>query len=159
MEEQPTLHTNWGKPMETSQKPRSRPPVLTLLLAVVMGAVLVTASKYFFPDEASAHDPLVDLMVQKLVGKWEQKVKESYIDMELLPDGSCSYALREAGRLDIVGKWALKEGRLILHIDKVNAGSNFRVGEDVTLGPVISVDSRLLMLGSEENKTIFRRRP
>ncbi len=130
-----------------------------LLLALVTGALLVTASKYFLPDEASAHDPLVDLMAQKLVGKWEQKVKDSYIDMELLSDGNCTYALREAGRLDIVGKWALKDGRLILHIEKVNAGSNFRVGEDVTLGPVISVESRLLMLGSDENKTIFRRRP
>jgi len=54
--------------------------------------------------------------------------------------------------------WKLEEGRLILHIDKVDAGSTFREGDNVTLGPVLSVESRNLILGTEEEKITFRRR-
>ena len=73
-------------------------------------------------------------------------------------DGVARYALRDSDRLNITGTWKLDEGRLVLHIDKVNAGSTFAVGDNLTLGPLLDIESRSLVLGTEQDKVIFRRR-
>ena len=142
--------------METGPNLPSSSPILTLVLIIVMAAMLITSSKWLMvdlPDEKQ-----MSAESQKLVGRWEQTIKERIIDMDLDEDGYFRYALRDSDRLNLHGTWKIDEGRLVLHIDTVNAGSTFSVGDNVTLGPVLNVESRTLILGSEEEKVIFRRR-
>jgi len=127
------------------------------VLIIVMAAMLITSTKWLLvdiPPEKKELDP----KAKKICGRWEQAVQDRIIDMDLEEDGVCRYVLRESDRLNIHGTWKLDEGRLVLHIEKVNAGSTFRVGDDVTLGPVLNIESRTLILGTEQDKSIFRRR-
>ncbi|HEV8606955.1 MAG TPA: lipocalin family protein [Tepidisphaeraceae bacterium] len=135
----------------------SSSPILSFLLIVVMGAMLITTSKWFMVDIPEDKKEL-DEESQKMVGRWEQPVQDRIIDMDLEQDGDCRYAFRDSDRLNIHGTWKVEEGRLVLHIERVNGGSTFAVGDNVTLGPVVSVDSRTMILGNDESKAIFRRR-
>ena len=135
----------------------SSSPILTLVLIIVMAAMLITSSKWLMMD-IPAEDQQMTAQAQKMVGRWEQTIKDRIIDMDLDEDGYFRYALRESDRLNLHGTWKIDEGRLVLHIDKVNAGSTFSVGDNVTLGPVLSVEPRTLILGTEEDKVMFRRR-
>ncbi len=144
--------------MQTPSNPRKTSSILTLLLMAAVAAVFITISMYVPGDaDGQVENMEEDLIREKLVGRWEQAVKDSHLDMDLRVDGSCTYNLRNSDRLNIRGTWTLQQGRLILHIESVNGGTTFRVGEDVTLGPILKVDSRTLMLGSEEDKRIFKR--
>jgi len=143
--------------METGPNLPSSSPILTLVLIIVMAAMLIASTKWLMveiPDESKE----LAAESQKLVGRWEQSRNDRIIYMDLDEDMAFRYALREAERLNISGSWRIDEGRLVLHIQTVHAGSMFRAGEDMTLGPVLSVDSRALTLGTEQDKTIFRRR-
>ena len=143
--------------MDSGPNLPSSSPILTLVLIIVMAAMLITSSKWLLVDIPPDKKEL-DAQSQKIVGRWEQTVADRVIYMDLEEDGECRYALREADRLNIHGNWKIEEGRLVLHIDKVNAGTTFREGDAVTLGPVMSVESRTLILGTEEDKAIFHRR-
>jgi hypothetical protein len=143
--------------MESGPNLPSSSPILTLVLMIVMAAMLITSAKWFLVDVPPDNKEL-DSEAKKLVGRWEQRVNDRTIDMDLEEDGVCRYALRDSDRLNILGTWKLDEGRLVLHIDKVNAGSTFRVGDDVTLGPILDIESRTLALGTEQDKAIFLRR-
>ncbi|HEV8378000.1 MAG TPA: hypothetical protein VGP99_04060 [Tepidisphaeraceae bacterium] len=143
--------------METGPNLPSSSPILTLVLMIVMAAMLITSTKWFLVEVPSENKEL-GAEAQKLVGSWEQPIQDRIIYMDLDEDGAFRYALRESDRLNISGTWKLDEGRLVLHIDKVNAGSTFMVGDNVTLGPVLNVESRTLILGTEQDKVIFRRR-
>ena len=143
--------------MDSGPNLPSSSPILTLVLIIIMAAMLITSSKWLMVD-IPADTKELDPESKKLVGRWEQTVNDRVIYMDLEEDGECRYALREADRLNIHGNWKIEEGRLVLHIDKVNAGTTFRAGDNVTLGPVMSVESRTLILGNEEDKSIFRRR-
>jgi hypothetical protein len=143
--------------METGPNLPSSSPVLTLVLIIVMAAMLITSTKWLMVDIPD-DDKEMTSEARKLVGRWEQTIKERIVDMDLDEDGYFRYALRESDRLNLHGTWKIEEGRLVLHIDKVNAGSTFAVGDNVTLGPVLNVESRTLILGTEEDKVIFRRR-
>lgn len=143
--------------METGPNLPSSSPILTLVLMIVMAAMLITSTKWFLVEVPSENKEL-GAEAQKLVGSWEQPIQDRIIYMDLDEDGAFRYALRESERLNISGTWKLDEGRLVLHIDKVNAGSTFMVGDNVTLGPVLNVESRTLILGTEQDKVIFRRR-
>jgi hypothetical protein len=119
--------------------------------------MLITSTKWLLVD-IPPEDKQLTAEGKKMVGRWEQTIKEHVIDMDLDEDGFFRYAMRDADRLNIHGTWKLEEGRLVLHIDKVDAGSTFEVGDNVTLGPVLNVESRTLVLGTEQDKVIFRRR-
>src|SRR5882762_8947223 len=140
--------------MESGPNLPSSSPILALVLMIVMAALAITCTKWFMMDPLP-EDKALTPEAQKLVGRWEQPVKDKFIDMILDEDGAFRYALRESDRLDLHGTWKLEEGRLILHIDKVDAGSTFRAGDNVTLGPVLSVESRNLILGTEDEKITF----
>lgn len=143
--------------MDSGPNLPSSSPILTLVLIIVMASLMITSSKWLLvevPDETKE----LSSEAQKMVGRWEQSLNNRIIDMDLEEDGVVRYALRESDRVNLVGKWSIEEGRLVLHIEKVNAGSTFRVGDHVTLGAVMSVESRTLILGTEEDKVIFRRR-
>ena len=142
--------------MENGPNLPSSSPILTLLLMIVMGAMLIASSKWFLVDVPAEKE--LDSESKKLVGRWEQSIKDHIIDMDLEEDGVARYALRDSDRLNIIGTWKLDEGRLVLHIDKVNAGSTFAVGDNLTLGPLLDIESRSLVLGTEQDKVIFRRR-
>lgn len=143
--------------MDSGPNLPSSSPILTLVLIIVMASLMITSSKWLLvevPDETKE----LSSEAQKMVGRWEQSLNNRIIDMDLEEDGVVRYALRESDRVNLVGKWSIEEGRLVLHIEKVNAGSTFRAGDHVTLGAVMSVESRTLILGTEEDKVIFRRR-
>jgi hypothetical protein len=135
----------------------SSSPILALVLIIVMAAMLITSSKWLMVD-IPADTKELDPESKKLIGRWEQTVGDRVIYMDLEENGECRYALREADRLNFHGNWKIEEDRLVLHIDKVNAGTTFRAGETMTLGPVTSVGSRTLTLGAGDDKTTFRRR-
>jgi|SRR5437879_3546627 len=143
--------------MQSGPNLPSSSPILTLVLMIVMAAMLITSTKWFMVD-VPPDKKVLDPEAKKLVGRWEQSVQDRIIDMDLEEDGDCRYALRDSDRLNIHGTWKLDEGRLVLHIEKVNGGSTFQVGDDVTLGPVLNVESRTLILGTEQDKVIFHRR-
>ena len=143
--------------MENGPNLPSSSPILTLVLIIVMAAMLITSTKWLTVDIPDENQQMSD-EAKKLVGRWEQTVKERTIDMDLDEDGYFRYALRDSDRLNLHGTWKIDEGRLVLHIDKVNAGSTFSAGDNVTLGPVLNIEARTLILGSEEDKAIFRRR-
>jgi hypothetical protein len=143
--------------MESGPNLPSSSPILTLVLIVVMAAMLITSTKWLMVD-IPPEDKELTAEAQKMIGRWEQGIQGRIIDMDLEEDGVFRYALRESDRLNISGTWKLDEGRLVLHIDKVNAGSTFAVGDNVTLGPLLNVESRTLVLGTEQDKVIFRRR-
>jgi hypothetical protein len=143
--------------METGPNLPSSSPILSLVLMIVMAAMLITSTKWFLVD-VPAESKELDAEAQKLVGRWEQPIQDRIIDMDLDEDGLFRYALRESDRMNISGTWKIDEGRLVLHIDKVSAGSTFAVGDNVTLGPILNVESRTLILGTEQDKVIFRRR-
>ena len=143
--------------MDSGPNLPSSSPVLTLVLIIVMAAMLITSTKWLLVD-IPPEDKELTADARKLVGRWEQTIKEHIIDMDLDDDGYFRYAMRDTDRLNIHGTWKLDEGRLVLHIDKVNAGSTFAVGDDVTLGPVLTAESRSLILGTEQDKVIFRKR-
>ena len=143
--------------MESGPNLPSSSPILTLVLIIVMAAMLITSTKWLLV-EVPADDKTMTAEAQKMVGRWEQSIKDRIIDMDLDEDGYFRYALRDSDRLNLHGTWKIDEGRLVLHIDKVNAGATFSVGDNVTLGPVLNVESRTMILGTEEDKVIFRRR-
>jgi hypothetical protein len=143
--------------METGPNLPSSSPVLTLVLMIVMAAMLITSTKWLLV-EVPPEDAELSAESRKLVGHWEQQIKDRIIYMDLDEDRLFRYALKEADRMNISGTWKIDEGRLVLHIETVNAGSMFRVGDDMTLGPILNVESRTLILGTEEDKAIFRRR-
>jgi hypothetical protein len=143
--------------METGPNLPSSSPILTLVLIIVMAAMLIASTKWLLveiPDESKERTA----ESQKLVGRWEQSIKDHLVYMDLDEDGAFRYALKEADRLNLTGTWKIEEGRLVLHIETVHAGSLFRAGEDMTLGPVLKVESRTLVLGTEQDKVIFSRR-
>jgi len=143
--------------MESGPNLPSSSPILTLVLIVVMAAMLITSTKWLLV-EVPAEDQALTAEARKLVGHWEQQIQDRIIYMDLDEDGLFRYALKEADRMNISGTWKIDEGRLVLHIEAVNAGSMFRVGDNVTLGPILNVESRTLILGTEQDKVIFRRR-
>jgi len=137
----------------------SSSPILTFILIVVMGLVMITMGKWFVGVEAPAEEkrPL-DALSQKMVGRWENTKADNVLELDLDEEGNFRYALRDSDRLSLRGKWKMEEGRLVLHIEQVNGGSTYREGENVTLGEVLQAEGRTLTLGTEENKTIFRKR-
>ncbi len=145
--------------IHSSPKLPSSSPILTFILIVVMGLVMITMGKWFVGAEAPAEEKrALDPMSQKLVGRWENTRADNVLDLDLDEEGNFRYTLRDSDRMNLRGKWKLQEGRLVLHIEQANGGSTYRAGENLTLGEVLQAEGRTLTLGTEENKTIFRKR-
>ncbi len=85
--------------MENGPNLPSSSPILTLLLMIVMGAMLIASSKWFLVDVSAEKE--LNSESKKLVGRWEQSIKDHIIDMDLEEDGVARYARQGQRRLDI----------------------------------------------------------
>ena len=145
--------------MQSSPNLPSSSPILTFILIVVMGLVMMTMGRWFLSMETpvEAKQPLEPL-AQKMVGKWEKVEPDHVFDLDLDEEGNARYALRASERLNLHGTWKLEEGRLVLHVEQINGGSMFRVGDNVTLGQVLNVEGKYMTLGNSESQSTFRKR-
>jgi hypothetical protein len=131
------------------------------MLVIVSGLLMITASatKWFGDNEVAEAASAANFNPAKLAGYWEQITPNGpTVNMDLASDGTARYSLRNTDLLDIEARWRVDNRRLILHIERVNEGSTFAVGDDVTLGPVLRVDSRSLTLGTDDKPIVFRRK-